>query len=205
MEKPQGSVIILMEPDTIAEDEFNDWYDNEHIPQRTEVPGLLSIERFVCTDGWPRYLALYDWDTLDVLSGPEYKAIHHVSKRTPWSRRILGRVRGWVRKEAIQVHPGRARFGEKGTPARVMLARIVDLQDAHLKKFLEALQVHFAARPEVSQWRLFKSAGQERNEYWLVVEFRAVVTGATSGLMGISPESGSIDLINLYCKYWRAP
>ena len=95
MDKPHGGVIILMEPDTISEDEFNDWYDYEHIPQRIDVPGMLSVERFVCTDGWPRYLCLYDWDSLDILSGDEYKAIHHASKRTPWTKRILGRVRGW--------------------------------------------------------------------------------------------------------------
>ena len=86
-----------------------------------------------------------------------------------------------------------------------MLVRIVDLQDPHLKRFLEVLQQHFAKRPEVSQWRLFKSAGEARNEFWLIVEFSAVVTAATVGLTGIRPESGSIDLMNLYSNYWRAP
>lgn len=206
VEKPMAAVIALMEPDTIAEDELNDWYDNEHIPQRMEVAGCLAVQRFVCTDGWPRYLALFDWDSLDALSGPAYKAVHDASKRTPWTVRILTRIRGWIRKQAVQVHPGRAKLGDKGALARVVLARITGAPDTKSDSLVAALSKNFQHAPEVLQWRLFRTDGDttmRAQEYWLVVEYGSIVTGDTSGLKNLSLKPASIDLINVYSKYWR--
>jgi uncharacterized protein (TIGR02118 family) len=49
------------------EKEFNDWYDNIHVPDMLEVPGLLSATRWVSAEpreGQSRkYLALYEMET----------------------------------------------------------------------------------------------------------------------------------------------
>ena len=29
------------------EDEFNDWYDLEHVPERLRVPGFLNAQRWI--------------------------------------------------------------------------------------------------------------------------------------------------------------
>ena len=39
-----GILIAAMEFSNVAEDEFNDWYDTEHIPERQRVPGFLVCQ-----------------------------------------------------------------------------------------------------------------------------------------------------------------
>jgi hypothetical protein len=48
-----------MTPGASWEDEFNHWYDAEHIPPRMEVPGFINAQRYRNVDG-PAYLALYN-------------------------------------------------------------------------------------------------------------------------------------------------
>jgi hypothetical protein len=56
-------------PDRDAE--FNDWYDNTHIPDVLQVPGIVAAERFVLHGSFigdepvNRYLALYEMETDD--------------------------------------------------------------------------------------------------------------------------------------------
>jgi hypothetical protein len=53
------------------DDEFNDWYDNIHIPEVLEVPGIVAAERFVLHGSFigdepvNRYLAFYELETDD--------------------------------------------------------------------------------------------------------------------------------------------
>lgn len=202
MSKPLGSVIVLMEPTTLAEDEFNDWYDHEHIPDRRKVEGCLTIERFICTDGWPRSLCLYDYQSLDVLKGAAYRAIHDTAKRTPWTVRILARVQGFQRHEANQIYPGDAIIGRNGRAARLIMGRISNVAANGDKALIGDLSRYFQNKADVLQWRLFRSTPDEANEYWLCVEFGTV--GAVN-LSGMGLTSGHLDLANMYAGYWRNP
>jgi hypothetical protein len=92
----RGLLMALMEPDQSREEEFNDWYDFEHIPQMSAVPGFIGASRWVCVEGWPRYLATYDLESIEVLGSDAYRAATG-GNFTPWARRILGSVRGWRR------------------------------------------------------------------------------------------------------------
>jgi hypothetical protein len=60
------------------------------------LPGIIAASRWVCVDGWPRYLAIYDLDSIEVLSSAAYRQATG-GNFTPWARRILGAVRGWRR------------------------------------------------------------------------------------------------------------
>ena len=56
--------------DPSREKEFNDWYNNVHVPDILKVPGLLNSKRFYCPD-WSsheqgHYLALYEIETDDI-------------------------------------------------------------------------------------------------------------------------------------------
>ena len=42
----------------VDEDEFNRWYDEEHIPEKRATPGFRSARRYVSHDIPGRYLAL---------------------------------------------------------------------------------------------------------------------------------------------------
>ena len=43
----KGILIAAMNFASIAEDEFHDWYDTEHLPERQRVPGFLACERWI--------------------------------------------------------------------------------------------------------------------------------------------------------------
>lgn len=53
-----------------------DWYDNEHVPLRLAVKGFRSAFRYEAADDRePRWLAMYDVDSPDVLVSDAYKAL----------------------------------------------------------------------------------------------------------------------------------
>ena len=66
------------------EDEFNRWYDHEHLPLLAQVPGVQRARRFRDPHGKPRYIALYDLRDASVLEHPGWKA----ASATDWARKI---------------------------------------------------------------------------------------------------------------------
>lgn len=62
--------LVLTSPTPGAEDEFNEWYDNVHVPEVLQMPGFLSGRRFrlVSPDpaDSPRYLAVYEIESDDI-------------------------------------------------------------------------------------------------------------------------------------------
>jgi hypothetical protein len=103
-----AALAVLMEAPASLEEEFNDWYDTEHFPQRMALPGFVQGQRWVCVQGWPRYLAVYDLSDSDALSSRAYRDVS-AENSTPWSRRILPRTIGRQRLilEALnQAAPG---------------------------------------------------------------------------------------------------
>lgn len=100
-----GMLIAAMKIARAAEDEFHDWYDTEHLPERQRVPGFLLCQRWIGAQDPSVSVATYDLAGLAVLKTPAYLAISgdHVS---PWSRRILDRVERLMRFEGEQILPG---------------------------------------------------------------------------------------------------
>src|SRR4029077_8221669 len=43
----KGTLIAAMKIGRAAEDEFHDWYDTEHLPERQRVPGFLACQRWI--------------------------------------------------------------------------------------------------------------------------------------------------------------
>src|SRR3546814_2273734 len=48
-----------------AEQDFNDWYGNEHLPGLAAVPGTVSARRYLARPAQPKYYASYDLETLE--------------------------------------------------------------------------------------------------------------------------------------------
>ena len=73
------------------EEEFNAWYDTEHLPERLAIPGFRSARRWIadCAPGEGKYLATYELDSPAVLQSPAYIARYNGA--TPWTQRCLGR------------------------------------------------------------------------------------------------------------------
>ncbi len=101
----KGILIAAMDFTNVAEDEFHDWYDLEHVPERQRVPGFGSCERWIGTQSPKISMATYELDEVGVLDSPAYRAIGG-DNLSPWSKRVTGRVRMLLRCEGEQILPG---------------------------------------------------------------------------------------------------
>ena len=54
------------------ETEFNDWYNREHLRERVEVPGFIRGRRFSAISAAPKYLALYEARSAEVMRSEAY-------------------------------------------------------------------------------------------------------------------------------------
>ena len=75
-------------PDHIV-DEYNAWYDKEHLPRCANIPGVLRARRFTaqaCTSGTvaPRYLTAYEMTGADVWESPAAQ----LARKTPWTEKM---------------------------------------------------------------------------------------------------------------------
>src|SRR5215471_5693578 len=103
----KGILIAAMNFSDVAEDEFHDWYDTEHVPERLRVPGFINAQRWIGNDNQKVSVALYDLDEVGVLPSPPYQAVGGANG-TPWTKRVTGRVNMLMRYEGEQILPGDA-------------------------------------------------------------------------------------------------
>lgn len=101
----KGALIAAMNFASIAEDEFHDWYDTEHLPERQRVPGFLVCERWIGAADPKVSVATYDLETVGVLKTPGYLAIGG-ENLSPWSKRVTSQVDRLMRFEGDQILPG---------------------------------------------------------------------------------------------------
>jgi hypothetical protein len=101
----KGILIAAMDFSDVAEDEFHDWYDTEHLPERVRVPGFLLCQRWMGTQDKRVSIATYDLENVGVLAGPAYSAIGGANL-SPWSKRVTGQVERLMRFEGDQILPG---------------------------------------------------------------------------------------------------
>ena len=95
-DSPAGAGGVLVNAMNVLpehEAEFNEWYDNEHIPALAAVSGVLSARRFKDPEGTHRYLALYHLKSADVAAGEEWKN----AASTPWTERLQPHFRDRLR------------------------------------------------------------------------------------------------------------
>jgi hypothetical protein len=61
----KGILIAAIDFSGMAEDEFHDWYDTEHLPERQCVPGFLACERWIGAHNPKLSVATYDLDNVE--------------------------------------------------------------------------------------------------------------------------------------------
>lgn len=66
------------------EDEFNRWYDEEHIPGLLKVPGYLSGKRYIAVDSDPKYLAFWQIESMDAYRSEA----HDIAAKTEWTAKV---------------------------------------------------------------------------------------------------------------------
>ena len=70
---PKYTFVVLTNPVAGKEDEYNRWYNGQHIPDVLNIPGLVCAQRFKVADtqmggatSKHKYLALYEIETIDL-------------------------------------------------------------------------------------------------------------------------------------------
>lgn len=98
-------LVVMMDVDPEHEDDFNRWYNEEHLPERLEIPGYISARRFKLEEGEGvlRYLCI--WELHD--GSPLRSAAYHAQQQRPSELRdrvhtyIKQRMRGLYK----QIYP----------------------------------------------------------------------------------------------------
>jgi hypothetical protein len=81
-----GLLVVTVDIDPDHEKEVNDWYWNEHFPERLKCEGFQWGGRFRAIEGEPKYIAVYVLDSPEVLQSDAYAEIAGPSE---WTKRIL--------------------------------------------------------------------------------------------------------------------
>lgn len=102
-----GLLIAAFDFSNAHADEFHDWYDLEHVPEREAVPGFGRCERWIGVEQPNFAIATYDLDDIQVLRSDAYKAIAY-ENLTVWSKRVTGMCDRLLRFEGTQTLPGDA-------------------------------------------------------------------------------------------------
>ena len=90
--KGNGIFLVYADIDPTFEEEFNAWYNTEHLPDLLSLPGFLDAARYVAYKGGPKYLAAYELASADALKSAEFQKYR--ANPTPWSRRMSPTVIG---------------------------------------------------------------------------------------------------------------
>ena len=87
MATKKGTGLLMVWADVPAdkEDDFNRWYNEEHMAERLSVPGFLDAARYEAVKSGPKHLACYELESPAVLESPAYKRVQ--ANPTPWTKR----------------------------------------------------------------------------------------------------------------------
>lgn len=82
-----GAVCIWHDLLPEARDDFHQWHNREHMPERVGIPGFRRGRRYVAISGTPEYFNLYEADSAEVLGGQDY--LNRLNAPTEWTRQVV--------------------------------------------------------------------------------------------------------------------
>jgi hypothetical protein len=108
--KGTGLLMVWVDVQPDKEEEFNRWYNEEHLAERLSIPGILSAARYEAVSSGPKHLACYELESAEVTRSPEYRKFRE--NPTEWTKRMGPNVVGtvYIRNVYEMIHP------EKLTP-----------------------------------------------------------------------------------------
>jgi antibiotic biosynthesis monooxygenase (ABM) superfamily enzyme len=109
--RPMGLLAGWLHVPPEREEEFNAWYNTEHIQQITNIPGFINGRRYMALEGVPKYLALYELHAETITAGGEFQ--HVLASPTPWSARMRDFYQGYRIRTTY-----RLLFTAGGTPVK---------------------------------------------------------------------------------------
>ena len=141
-----GMLLVWTDVEPSAEEDFNAWYDEEHLPERVGVPGFIGGGRYHGGEAEPRYFAVYGAESVGVLSGADY--LERLNNPTPWTQRVMPTFRNTVR--AVCSVAGE----EGGAPGEAVLTLRFNARPGAREALREALLGELSLPPGVTRLRL---------------------------------------------------
>lgn len=132
----QGMLITSMDVDPADEQDFNLWYDREHLAERVGIDGFLEARRWIADKAPTKYFCTYSTDRFEALTSPAYKAV--LANQTDWSKRHISRFRNFGRVVGrITASRGRGRGAALGVVRLRPGAEGRDALRARLRELLD--------------------------------------------------------------------
>lgn len=205
---PLAILISSFDYSPVAEDEFHDWYDTEHIPERARIPGFLQCTRWLAVDLPKVSMTTYELASIDVLRSPGYLAVGY-ENNSPWTRRVGWRCIKRVRVEGIQAAPGDRLPSEQAGGLLVVAMNAAEGFDDELAGTLDEMLPELAAVQGVHAARRFRAAsGTHAHVLTAHLEAPEVATGsawrrADGWLQTLSSEARVSDFSYTLCRRYR--
>jgi hypothetical protein len=115
-----------------ARDDFYQWHNREHMPERVGIPGFRRGRRYGAVEGSPEYFNLYEADSPEVLGGQDY--LNRLNAPTEWTRRVVPSFRNVSRSICRVVYTDGV--GQGG----FLLTQRFDVGDRDRLQLVEALR-----------------------------------------------------------------
>jgi hypothetical protein len=157
-----GMLMVLMEPAAGEEAAFHDWFDLELVPDHARVAGFQAASRWVCVEGWPRYMSCYDVEPFDTLEEDAYRSITG-QNFSPWSQWMLSRVFGRQRLVLREITSGRTHTPDSAWGLVMLRFR------GHRGQSLESALPKLAL-PDVCQTRVFETSDRSEEESVILID-----------------------------------
>ena len=138
-----GAVCIWHDIAPEATDEFYQWHNREHMPERVGIPGFLRGRRYIAVAGAPAYFNLYEAESAEVLGGKDY--LDRLNAPTEWTRRVVPSFRRVSRSIC------RVAYSEGVGQGGFMLTQRFELAAAQRAGTLETLRCAAAAAARRAQ------------------------------------------------------
>lgn len=112
----EAILVVFSEPgETVALHEFNEWYDNEHVPLRmSSFPEFLTGARYQAIDDHrPGFSAIYQVSTLGLFDQPRYQSLR--TNRSAREADVFARIGTIDRRTYRSIHLERRPSSEHNT------------------------------------------------------------------------------------------
>jgi hypothetical protein len=159
----KGILLVGFDFSNAHADEFHDWYDLEHVPERQRVPGFGLCERWISVANPKQAVASYDLASPAVLRSEPYLAIAH-DNLSVWSKRVTAMCERLIRFDGEQTLPGDADSPPGAGGLLVNAMSVVPEHEAEFNEWYDHEHIPaLAAVPGVLSARRFKdSTGTHR-------------------------------------------
>lgn len=163
---PKGLLFMAFDFSTAHEDEFHDWYDHEHLPERLAVPGFLTAERWIDEQNSKVHVASYDLESAGILATSAYQAVSG-DNQSVWTKRMVAQCGRIMRFEGEQIGPD----GPQAAGADGLLAASMTPEPEHEAEFNDWYATEHLPRlltvPGVLGGRRFRATDEDSERRYL--------------------------------------